>query len=411
MESLNITHEQGQLSGTYDQRFASVAEYFVENFSHRDEVGASVCLTFEGETVVDLWGGTADSQNKAPWTEDTMSVVYSSTKGAVALAAHALIDAGELDLDQSVSHYWPEFACAGKESATVRMMLNHSAGVPCIREPLRDDGCCDWEYMTAQVAAEEAYWKPGTHGYHMMTFGWTVGELIRRVAGQSLGTFFRQAVAAPAEADFWIGLPETEEARVARMIRPKLVKGAPIGEFTQALMQDKTSIQHLAFFNNGGYNPNSRACHAAEIGGGGGIGNARGLARIYAASANEGAYNNHQFLKTDSIARMCEVSCAGGEDATLLLPTRFGLGFMKSMDNRYRQPVDRSSAILGATAFGHVGAGGSIGFADPAAHISFGYVMNQMGPGILLNERGQGLVDRVYQSLGYVSNVAGVWHR
>ena len=410
MPALDQTTEKGQLAGQYDEKFAQVVEVFSDNFTARDEVGASLAITVDGERVVDIWGGFKDKHGNDPWLSDTVCVVYSSTKGAVALAAHTLISQGLLDLDEKVGHYWPEFACNGKEEATVRMMLNHSAGVPCNREQLPDGACCDWDFMVNAIAQEEAFWPPGTrNGYHMMNFGWTVGELIRRVSGKSLGNYFAEAIAEPSGAEFWIGLPAEMEEKVAPMIPYKPEKGLPIGAFTQALLNDRNSIQSLALFNNGGFNPNSSTCHAAEIGGGGGIGNGRGLATIYAPFACGGTLDGHTYVDADTLARMGQVSVATEEDATLLIPTRFGLGFMKSIDNRHRHAVDKSSVVLSADAFGHVGAGGSVGFADPRARMSFGYAMNKMGPGILMNERGQGLVDATYLALGFRSNASGVW--
>jgi CubicO group peptidase (beta-lactamase class C family) len=410
--SLKEKLPNGQLNGTYTDAFSDVVQAFQQNFTEHGEVGASLTLTLNGETVVDLWGGLADAKAETPWEQDTLCVVYSSTKGAVALAAHTLISQGRLDLDQPVSTYWPEFAKNGKQDVTVRMMLNHSAGVPCNREKLRDGGCCDWEYMVEAIENEAPFWPPGTrHGYHMMNFGWTVGELIRRVSGISLGDYFREAIAEPAGAEFYIGLPSELEPKVAPMIANRPEKGLPLGAFTKALLNDAASIQALALFNNGGFSPNSPVCHAAQIGGGGGISNGRGLARIYTPFACGGSWNDHIFVDAASLARMGEVSSASEEDATLLIPTRFALGFMKSMDNRRRQAADKSSVILSGPAFGHVGAGGSIGFADPEAKMGFGYAMNKMGPGILMNERGQSLIDAAYRCLGYQGNSTGVWHR
>ncbi len=403
---------QGILQGTFEPEFKPVVDAFTHNFEANGEIGASLCVTREGASVVDVWGGVADVKTQSPWQADTVCVVFSSTKGAVALAAHTLVASGELDLDAAVSRYWPEFATNGKEAATVRMMLDHSVGVPAMREKLKENGCCDWGYMVERLEREEPFWKPGNrNGYHMANFGWTVGELIRRVSGQSLGTYFREAIAKPTAAEFWIGLPEAMESRVAPMIPFRPVRGAPQGAFTQALIKDPNSIPALAFYNQGGFNPNSRHCRAAEIGGGGGVANGRGLARIYAPFACGGELDGRRFVDADTLAAMGEVAVATHEDATLLIPTRFGLGFMKSMDNRKTPGVDRSSVILGGTAFGHVGAGGSIGFADPSARMSFGYAMNRMGPGILLNERGQALVDATYRVLGYSSNISGVWRR
>ena len=226
-----------------------------------------------------------------------------------------------------------------------------------------------------------------------------------------LGAYLREAIAEPTGAEFWLGLPEAQEPKVAPTIPFKPVRGAELSAFTKALVSDSKSLPSLAFYNQGGFSPHSRACRAAEIGGAGGVTNGRGLAKIYAPFACGGELNGRRFVDLETLSRMGEVASAGGEDATLLIPTRFALGFMKSMDNRRVAAVDKSSAIFSSAAFGHVGAGGSVGFADPAARMSFGYAMNKMGPGILMNERGQSLVDAAYQCLGYTSNASGVWRR
>lgn len=399
--------------GKCDPKFQAVADEFAKNFQTRGEVGASLCLTLEGEVVVDLWGGVADTAKARPWQENTLSLVYSCTKGATALCAHLLVDRGALDLNAPVSEYWPEFASEKKKMITVTMMLNHSAGLPAFREPLKEGAFYDWDYMIERLSAEEPFWEPGIrNGYHMSNFGWTVGELVRRISGKTLGTFFQEEVAQPLGIDFWIGLPEKMESRVAPMRFPSSQE-VPDTPFTQALREDRSSISALAFFNTGGHRrkPDRREAHAAELGGGGGITNARGQATMYAPLANDGHFKGIRFLKPDTISRMSQISMATQKDATLLIPTRFALGFMKSMDNRNRPYGHIESVILGAQAFGHVGAGGSIGFADPECRMSFSYTMNQMGPGLLLNRRGQAVVDATYQAQGYRSNTSGVWIR
>ena len=410
MQHLDTNVKTGLVQGRYEEDFEPVASTFLRNFEEHGEVGASVCIVHEGKTVVDLWGGTKDQKAQTPWDEDTISVVFSSSKGAVALAAHMLVSSGKLDLDAPVADYWPEFACNGKEEATVRMMLDHSVGVPCLREKLPDGACRDWDLMADKIAQEAAFWVPGTrNGYHMMNFGWTVGELVRRASGQSLGTYFNEAVAQPMNAECWIGLPEALAEKVSPVSGSRPIKGAPLSAFTKALMTDSESISSRAFFNQGGFNPNDPACHRAEIGGGGAIANGRGLARIYAPFAGGGSFEGRTFVDADTLAAMGETAVATHEDATLLIPSRFSLGFMKSMDNRRAPGAGRDSAILSSAAFGHVGAGGSVGFADPVARMSMGYTMNKMGLGILMNERGQGLVDAAYRCLGYKSNLSGVW--
>ncbi|MPY94582.1 MAG: serine hydrolase [Acidimicrobiia bacterium] len=399
------------VSGTAHPDFAAVEVEFARNFAERGEVGASLHVTVEGETVVDLWGGHVagrpESGEAAPWLADTLVVVFSSTKGWVALCAHLLVARGELDLEAPVAEYWPGFAKAGKAAVTVRMMLDHSAGVPTWREKLPAGAAYDWELMVARLEEEEPFWEPGTrNGYHMLSFGWTVGELVRRVSGRSLGTFLREELAGPLGADVWIGLPEAEEGRVSNMI-PFVPDPVSPSAFTEAIRADRRGLQSLALMNQGGFNPNRREGRAAEIGGGGGMASGRGMARLYGPFANGGG----GLVDPDTLARMGDVAVATESDAVLLLPTRFALGFMKSMDNRRRASGDRYSAILGREAFGHVGAGGSLGFADPACRMSFGYAMNRHGEGILLNDRGQSLVDATYRCLGYRSDASGAWTR
>jgi CubicO group peptidase (beta-lactamase class C family) len=405
-----LRHElpQGIVEGRYDPHFEPVVAAFLENFATRQEVGASVALSVGGETLVDLWGGSAEPETQRPWLKDTVSIVFSSTKGATALCAHILSSQGVLDLEAPVASIWPEFATAGKEQATIRMMLDHSVGVPVLREPAKPDCLMDWDYMTERLAAQEPYWQPGTrNGYHALTFGFTVGEIIRRVAGQSLGRFFQEQVAGKLGLDFWIGLPEPIESRVAPMIQNTAPTPAEDDLFFQALISDPDSIPARLVLNSGTWaaiDLNTRRGRAAEIGAASGITNARGLKGMYEPLANGGG----SLVDADTLARMEEVAVATHLDATLLMPTRFSLGFMKSMDNRKRRPGG-DSVLLGRRAFGHVGAGGSVGFADPECALSFGYTMNRMGGGIMLNERGQSLLDATYRCLGYRSNTSGFW--
>ena len=403
--------KNGLVKGRCDEKFQPVLDEFVQNFNERNELGASICINVAGETLVDLWGGMKSPGKKAEaWEEDTISVVFSCTKAATALCAHLLIDQGRLELNAPVADYWPEFAVNGKEQATVAMMLNHSVGVPALRDPVKVGGFHDWDYMSDRLAREVPFWKPGTrNGYHMMTFGWTVGELVHRVSGESLGTFFRNNIADPLRLDFWIGLPESEFNRVSRISRWKPAKGQKPAPFTQALLNDPNSLQSLAYLNNGRYKTDSPDSYRAEIGAGGGIGNGRSLAALYTPLANGGLHDGTRLLSSDHIERMRAVSVATSEDATLLMPSRFSLGFMLSMDNRYRESGDMEALIIGQEAFGHAGAGGSVGFADTQANLAFGYSMNQMGAGILLNERGQSLVDAAYRCLGYRTDGPGFW--
>jgi len=412
-QSIEIAVPNGTVNGVCDARFGAVRDAFVENFQDRGEVGASLCVTLGGRTVVDLWGGQADPASGQPWAEDTICMVFSCTKGATALTAHVAAARGLVDLDAPAIRYWPEFGAHGKETVTLAQMLSHQSAVPVLRERLPPGAAFDWELMVARLAAEPPHWAPGTrNGYHGLTFGWTVGEPLRRASGKGLGALFRELVGAPLDLDFWIGLPAAHEARVAPIIPYRPPADAPRTPFIAAMVGDPQSLPALFMFNQGGFwgSVNTRACRAAEVGAANGVTNGRGLARMYQPLALGGG----ALVGRDGLGRMAEVASATGEDATLLIPTRFTLGFMASMDNRaWRRAQglgdDEDSVLLPAGAFGHVGAGGSIGFADPASGLSLGYAMSKQGPGILLNPRGQALVDAALASVGYRSNASGAW--
>jgi CubicO group peptidase (beta-lactamase class C family) len=397
------------ISGYCDAAFGSVRTEFERNFAERGESGASVCLSVHGETVVDLWGGVASEEKQTPWERDTVSIVFSCTKAATALCAHMLIDRGKLQPDALVTDYWPEFGQHGKDKTTVAMMLNHESGLPALREPVKTGGFYDWDYMVERLQSEVPFWEPGTrNGYHMISFGWTVGELVRRASGKSLGRFFAEEIAAPRSADFWIGVPEDFDQTVAPVIPYVPAPDEVFSDFTLDLIQEPASIAALSFLNNGGWSPDDPSAYKAEIGGAGGIANARGQVAMYTPLA----MNDGSLVSTERLNHMSRVSTATSRDATLLVPTRFGPGFMKSMDNRGHVVAgNRQSVILGERAFGHVGAGGSVGFADPECGLAFSYTMTQMGAGLLLNERGQSLVDAAYKSLDYRSNASGSWSR
>jgi CubicO group peptidase (beta-lactamase class C family) len=396
-----------EVHGDCDARFAAVREEFARNLLERGEVGASVCVVVDGRTVVDLWGGVADRRAQTPWERDTIGLVWSCTKGIVAVCAHLLLSRGLLDLDAPVLHYWPEFGEAGKEAITPRLILSHQAGLPAIRQPLPPGALYDWDFFTRTLADEAPFWEPGTRqGYHAFTFGHLVGELVRRVSGKSLEEFFRDEIGAPRGLDLHLGIGEQDEVRVAPTIRPDPV---PAGEvpwrFLQALNADPQSLQAL-ITRNSGLRPgehDSRQAHAAVLPSFGALGNARSLAGLYAAVLDG-------LVDDDVLAAMGAVQSASACDAVLLVGLRFSLGFMKSSDNRRSLTAGaRDSMILSESAFGHAGMGGSLGFADPAAKMAFGYTMNKQGRGVLLNERGQALVDAVYRALGATTDAPGFW--
>lgn len=407
--TISVDTAAGPVEGSCDPRFEAVSKTFIENFEKRDEIGASVSITLDGIKVVDLWGGRK-SPGGDPWQEDTVCTVFSSTKGAMALCAHLLADRGVLDLDAPVTDYWPEFAAGGKEGTLVSMTLDHSAGVPHLREPVRLGGFYDYDYMVERVADEPAFWPPGTRiGYHGFTMAWTVGEVIHRAAKERLGAFFQEEIAGPLGLEFWIGLPAAFESRVAPMIPAEPDEPWMATRFIQAALNEPESTTFYFMRDFPLLDVNTRECHAAEVGSANGIANGRALAGLYAPLANGGTLDGTHLVGTDTLARMVRVSMASHDDATLLMPTRFGLGFMRSMDNRRVAATVNSSLLIGESAFGHVGAGGSVGFADPDCQMSFGYTMNRMGTGLLMNERGQSLIDAAYAALGYRSDASGAW--
>jgi CubicO group peptidase (beta-lactamase class C family) len=290
--------------------------------------------------------------------------------------------------------------------------MSHQAGVPALRDPVPAGAFYDTDYMTDRLAAEVPFWEPGTrHGYHALTFGFLVGELVRRVSGKTLGEFFRSEIAAPFGIDFSMGLPDSQLPRLATV----MLAGPPPPPFPTYLIKaltDPTSVPFLVLFNNGGFlNPGEAESPAAraqtEIGASGGFTNARALAKMYQLLVKPGTAL--PLVGRAGLVRMSRVNSAG-QDQFGFIPARFALGYVKSIDNRRGTPGNQDSGIVSEDAFHHSGFGGSIGLADPRADFSLGYVMNKHGNGTLLNPRGQSLVDATYQSLGY-TEVAGNWVR
>ena len=385
------------IHGTVDPRFERVREVFAQNFRERDEVGAAMALTVDGQPVVDLWAGWADQARTRPWERNTIVNVYSTTKGMTALCLHQLVEQGRVDLDAPVAKYWPEFAQAEKETIPVCALLGHRSGLAAVKALLPAEALYEWDAMVTALAAQTPWWPPGTnHGYHAVTFGWLVGEVVRRVSGKSLGTYFREAIAEPLGMDFHIGLADVEHHRVAEMSTIGLPDPNSDGvQLAMLMMSDPEGLSARAFMNPPalGRGPNVPEWRRAEIPGANGHGDARSLARVYGALGRGGATGGVHVLSPASIAR-CHTELSHGPDLVLGVSTRFGHGFML--------PQDRPDARIGAgkRVFGHPGAGGSLGFADPDARIGFGYVMNRMGPHILLDPRADALIAAVYRSLG-----------
>jgi CubicO group peptidase (beta-lactamase class C family) len=382
------------IDGNCDPRFAPVRAAFADNFESRGDVGAAVAVTIDGKPVVDLWGGYADKARTRPWTRDTIVNVYSATKGVTATCLNRLVDQGRVDLDAPVARYWPEFAQAGKDRLPVRWLLSHRAGLPAVRKPLPPDALLRWDVMTTALAEQEPWWEPGTkHGYHALTFGHLVGEVVHRVSGKSVGAYCREEIAGPLGLDFHIGLEAREDSRCAEVIAAPAPPPGQHNPLADAA-KDPQSITAKAVNNPPGAlkldTINSRAWRGAEIPAANGHTNARALSRFYGALARGGELDGVRILSPEQIQR-CRTQESDGIDAVLSVPMRFGLGY------RLTQPAAKYGP--NPHSFGHTGAGGSLGFADPDAKLGFAYTMNQMGSQLLLDPRVAALLEAIYSAI------------
>lgn len=377
--------------------FEPVREAFVTNFDERGDVGAACSVYVHGRKVVDLWGGLADQKHGRPWEEDTLVLVYSTTKGVTAICVHRLAQDGRLDLDGPVASYWPEFAAEGKGRITVRDLLSHRAGLPALDAPLSREDACAWTPAVEALARQAPFWEPGTrHGYHAVTYGWLVGEVVRRAIGRSVGRYLAEEIAPRLGLEFWIGLPESEEGRVARLRPPGPMRidrealAAMPPEQLERLraMADPGSLMQRALNpTDPPFSYNRPELHRAELPAANGIGTARSLARLYAATI--GPVDGFRLLEDATVSAATEERSAG-PDAVLALDTRFGSGFFLP------SPF---SPLMGPRSFGHSGAGGSLAFADPDAGVGFAYVMNQMQQGLSADPRPAALVSALRMAL------------
>ena len=385
--------------GWCEPGFGRVRDALSEILAGGEEIGAALAVCVGGHLVVDLWAGYADAARTRPWDRDTIVNLYSIGKAVTAVCALRLVEAGRLDLDAPVARYWPEFAQAGKAQIPVRYLLTHQAALPAIARPLPSGAWSHWDVMTAALAAQAPWWEPGTgHGYHVNTQGFLVGEVVRRITGKTLGTYLREAVTGPAGVDFFIGLGPELEGRCADVLPQQ---ATPEGdELRRQLSVNPASLSGLPLMRVTAYrNPpevsgtgvvNTRPWRAAEVPSTNGHGNARAVARLYSALAGDGELGGVHVLSPEMIARATEQQVYG-DDIVLQRPTRFGLGFQLTMAERPLGPSSR--------AFGHFGAGGSLGFAaDPDARVAFGYAMNQ-GRGGWQHKHVRHLIDLVYATL------------
>ncbi len=378
------------IHGTVAPGFEPVRDAFRDNFEKRGEIGASVCIYRDGRPIVDLWAGLADRASQRPWREDTMTIVFSSTKGMAALAMMLLADRGQLDYDRRVADYWPEFAQAGKEDVTVRTLLNHRAGVVGFDEPVTLD---DFEHRPEHVAdvcaRQRPFWTPGTdQGYHGVTFGPYVAELFRRASGgTSIGRFFADEVAGRLGADVHIGLPEHHEPRVATnypadtrerltKVVPKLLlhrglEGRVYRQVARGNTATAKAFRHPKELGPSGLaNYNTRRVRAMELPWANGVATARGLARVYAALSLGGTLDGVTLVRPDTVEAVHRRQSWTLNDRVLRKPLGFAQGFIKEETRLFSPNIE---------AFGHPGAGGALGFCDPRARVSIGYVMNRMG--------------------------------
>jgi CubicO group peptidase (beta-lactamase class C family) len=374
------------LEGACSARFDPLRELFLARLESGEDLGASLAVNIDGEMVVDLWGGWADQSRTAPWAENTITCVFSTTKTMTTLAALVLVDRGELDLDANVAAYWPEFAAGGKAGIKIRHLLSHTSGVSGWDQPVTIDDVYDWDKSTAMLAAQAPWWAPGTRsGYHALTYGHLIGEVIRRITGQRLGEFFAAEIAGPLGADFHIGLAPSEFPRIADLAAPKwpstdrtrLDRNSPAFKTITGPDLDR-NVEHSR----------TEPWRRADIGAANGHGNARSAARLQSAVACGGEVDGVRLLSPKTINRIFEVQ-SHAVDLVLGIPLKIGLG--------YGLPWPEVLPFVpeGRVCFGS-GAGGSLVIADADRRLTVAYVMNKMTPGMIVGPIAAALVERVY---------------
>jgi CubicO group peptidase (beta-lactamase class C family) len=376
--------EPVEVHGICEPGFEPVREAFISNFEKGLDVGASVAVTRDGEFVVDLWAGDAD-ESGTPWEKDTIVNVYSTTKTMAATCVLMLADRGELDLYAPVAKYWPEFAQNGKEGVSVANVMSHSAGLAGFEPPTPED-LYDWDNIVDRLAKQAPWWEPGTKsGYHAVTQGFLQGEIVRRVTGRSIGTFFREEVAEPLGADFHIGLDPSHDKRVGELIPPTVGLG-------DGVTMDPKSIAARTFAgpNLSGNEPKTREWRRAEIPAAGGIGNARSVARVHSALACGGTVDGVTLMSEAGVERVLDEQTRG-KDMVLGMPVVFGMGFGLSDPSWPISPNPR--------AFFWGGWGGSLAVIDLDARASIAYVMNRMEANLMGDPRGAGVTKAAFESL------------
>ncbi|MEY2398881.1 MAG: hypothetical protein QOJ00_2055 [Actinomycetota bacterium] len=376
------------IHGTFDERFSGVRDVLAGNLDSGADVGASVAIIKDGELVVDIWGGdiTDLDGNAAQWDENTLINVYSTTKTMCNLSALICADRGLIDLDAPVATYWPEFKANGKENVLVRHLLGHTAGVPGFTPPMDKADLYDWDKACGVLAAEAPWWEPGeSSGYHAITQGYLVGEVVRRVTGKSLGTFVRDELAEPLGADFHVGTPAECDPRVARLIPP-----------AQAIIPTNTSAESVAYrvFSNPVVTPEeswTEAWRRAEIPAANGHGNARSVAQIQSIVSHGGERHGTRFISDAGLDRIFEVQMSGKPDLVLGVPITLGIGYGLISDAMPVAPTKRG-CFWG-------GYGGSVVVNDLENRMTVAFVMNKMGGTTTGDARGIGCVWAAYAAI------------
>ena len=355
------------VQGSCDLRFEAVRDCFRSNFQAGQEVGASLAVMVGGEQVVDLWGGWTDAALSRPWQADTLVNVFSTTKVVTALCVLLLADRKQVDVDRPLADYWPEFGRAGKEGVRVRHVLSHTAGLPGFSEKVPIEALYDWERIIHLLEAEKLWWKPGTKlGYHPLTYGYLLGELVRRVTGKTIGTFFRDEIAGPLEIDFHIGLPQSEDGRAAEIVPMQQKIGAPQLLLARLLFPSAMKLAANPVLANEAIN--TRAWRAAEIPAGNGQGNARSLVRIGAILAGGGCLGGQQVLSRAMVEKAIAVQAQGRDPHAFNRPSAWGLGVL----------LLNKDLLLGPRSFYATGLGGSVLVMDLEKNVSIAYTMNKM---------------------------------
>lgn len=376
------------VQGYCDERFLGVKSVMASMLASGEDLGSSFCATWKGETVVDLWGGHLDVAQTQPWQSDSIVNVYSTTKTMSFLCALILADQKLLDFDQRVSHYWPEFGASGKQDVRVWHLMNHAAGLSGMDAVVSEEDLYDWDKMTTLLSEQTPWWEPGSaSGYHALTQGYLIGEVVRRITGQTLGQFFAETVADPLNADFFIGVPDSEFARIGDLVPPPNA-----GELTGAGDQDSIAVRTFKSPSVSALASRTSAWRRAEIPAANGHGNARAVAKIHTVLANEGLVDGKRVLSAETCRSVMQARIEG-KDLVFGNPMAFGLGFGLPPSAESR----RNLCFWG-------GWGGSRAIIDQDSQLSFSYVMNKMADGLLGDERGVRLAGALFGSL---SNLDG----